>query len=77
MSITRLAALLLLPASLVIAAVGFFQYAAAALPYPDPTPELLSGQASDIRTAQALLFGGLFVLLADAVWLWKARHKSR
>jgi hypothetical protein len=77
MSITRLTALLLLPAAFAIAAVGFFLYAAAALPYPDPTPELLSEQAKDIRTAQALLFGGLFVFLADAVWLWKARQKSK
>lgn len=76
MSITRLIALLLLPAALTIAAVGFFLYAAAALPYPDPTPDLLSEQARDIRTAQVLLFGGLFIFLADAVWLWKARHKA-
>ena len=77
MSITRLIAFLLLPAALTIAATGFFLYATAALPYPDPTPELLSGQARDIRTAQALLFGGLLVFLADAVWLWKARRKSK
>jgi hypothetical protein len=73
----RVTALLVLPVALAIAAVGFFLYAGAALPYQDPTPELLNSQAKDIRTSQMLLFGGLLVFIVDAIWLWRTRPGRR
>lgn len=74
MSAVRFVALLFLAVAAAMAAAGFFLYAGAAIPYPDPTPELLAKQAEDIRMGQLLLFGGLFVLLADALWLWRTRR---
>jgi hypothetical protein len=68
---------LLLPIAFATAAIGFSLYAAAGLPYPDPTAEMLLRQDAEIRRAQALLIAGILIFVVDTVWLWKTRRKSR
>lgn len=47
----------------------------AALPYQDPTPELLALQRGELQTAKATVYGGAS-LVAVAV-LWSIRRHSR
>lgn len=67
--------MVLLPAALAVAAVGFFWLAGAALPYQDPTPEMLIAQEAEVQNTQWLLLAGASVAVADAVWLWKTRQR--
>ena len=51
----------------------------AALPYPDPTPELLVHQRDDIRAAKVLALFGTGSFVCGAIWLggrWRSRSRS-
>ena len=51
----------------------------AALPYPDPTPELLIHQRDDIHAAKVLALVGAGLLVVGATWLgwrWRSRLRS-
>jgi uncharacterized membrane protein YdcZ (DUF606 family) len=41
----------------------------AALPYQDPTPEVLTVQRGQLHTAKAIASGGGILVLAGIVWL--------
>lgn len=58
-------------------AYGLLQDAAAALPYPDPTPELLLGQARQIESAQAVSLVGGAAAVASLLVLRRLRRRSR
>ena len=50
----------------------------AALPYPDPTPELISHQRDDIHAAKGLALVGAGLLVLGATWLgWRWRSHPR
>ena len=63
---------------------GLLSAAAAALPYPDPTPELLSGQQADIQAGRARMCFGLgllgFGLCLSLAWLvvrhWRGQARA-
>lgn len=76
MSPIRIVAICMLPAAFVTAAGGFVLYAAAALPYPDPTPALLSKQAEDVFMGQMVLLASAVVFIADAIGLWRFRKRD-
>ena len=69
-------AVLLLAAALVVTTIGFLWLAAAALPFPDPTAELLAKQNADMRQARWLLAGGIIAAAGSAIWLWKTNRHS-
>mgnify|MGYP006174339767 CR=1 FL=1 len=48
-----------------------------ALPFPDPTPELLARQAAVSTRAMVLLLVGLVVALGGVGGLWWRRRRSR
>lgn len=56
---------------------GFLRYAAAALPYQDPTPELLQAQAAQIRAWQLLFIGSGAVAIAALISLRRSRRARR
>lgn len=60
----------------VVLLMAFGRYCGAALPYQDPTPELLAVQRGQIESAQtAMLIGGL-IFIGGVVWVL-ARRRSR
>jgi hypothetical protein len=74
MSAPRIIVLLLFLAALASSAVGFLWYSGASMPYPDPSPELLTKQSDDMQNALTVFFVGLIVAVASGVWLWKTRN---
>jgi hypothetical protein len=57
--------------------LGAFLYGAAnALPYPDPTAEMLAYQAARADKANAILMIGFFATAAGGTWIW-IRSRSR
>lgn len=68
---------LLLAAALVVATIGFLWLAAEALPYPDPTADLLTKQSAYMRRARWLMAGGIIVAVVNAIWLWKTSRNSK
>lgn len=71
----RVLAWVLLLAAVAASAIGFFWAAVTGLPYQDPTPDMLSRQAAELRRAEALFAGGLLAAIAVAVWLWRTRAR--
>ena len=53
-------------AGALIVLCALLSLAAAMLPYPDPTPELLAEQQADLQTYRSILFTGLGVFVAGA-----------
>jgi len=62
--------------ALATCAYGFLLHASAAMPYPDPTPELLRRQAQQqLRSAQSVALSAGFVAAACQLWLrWLRTH---
>jgi hypothetical protein len=65
-----------------VAMVGGFLYAAAeALPYQDPTAEMLARQAARVTMCNLISASGLLAAATGGVWLWlgsrtKKRHPN-
>lgn len=54
---------------------GAFLYSAGnALPYPDPTPELLLYQSAVARKWNIVIIIGLLVSAVGSIWLWSRRN---
>ncbi|MCA1792056.1 MAG: hypothetical protein LC667_20055 [Thioalkalivibrio sp.] len=69
--------LALLILGLVVMVVSFLYYAGNALPYPDPTAELLAHQAAEARKWSLLFALGLFASAIGGLCLWRrSRAKS-
>ena len=69
------------PASVIAAVIGsvsaivcYLGLAAEALPYPDPTPEMLAAQAASVRAWQLGLFASLGLSAAGIVGLVRGRR---
>jgi hypothetical protein len=60
-----------------LAALCFLMLAAAALPYPDPTPELLAAQAASVRAWQLGLVVSLGLSAAGIVGFVRGRRQRR
>lgn len=69
-------ALILLAFAVSACAYGVLFYASTAMPYPDPTPELLRLQEERLRFAIALVLGSAMAGVLCAVWLWRLRAKG-
>lgn len=62
---------------LLVMAVSFMYYAGNALPYPDPTAELLTHQAAEARKWSLLFALGLLASAIGALCFWRrSRAKS-
>lgn len=72
----RIAPIALLVFGCLVMAVSFLHYAGNALPYPDPTAELLAHQAAEAKK-WCLLFGlGMLVSALGGVSLWRQARKK-
>jgi hypothetical protein len=63
--------LALLILGLLVMAVSFMHYAGNALPYPDPTAELLAHQAAEARKWSLLFALGLLASAIGGLCLWR------
>ena len=63
-------------AGIAVTLIGGVRYAGAALPYPDPTPQLLAGQALQLSAARALIIAGLALAAVGVVWLVFAQWRG-
>jgi hypothetical protein len=70
----RSAPYVLLVIGLLTMFVAFLYSAGNALPYPDPTPELLAHQAAVARKWNIVVVFGLIVSAVGAIWLWRRRY---
>lgn len=66
----KLAPLALLIFGCLVMAGSFLYYAGNALPYPDPTVELLAHQAAEAKKWGFLFALGLLISALGGVWLW-------
>jgi hypothetical protein len=69
----RIAAIILLAASLVLSMVALLLYSGASIPYQDAPPELLVEQANEIQSAFNLLMTGMVGMAIGAAGIWKSR----
>jgi hypothetical protein len=59
---------------IVVVAVSFLYYAGNALPYPDPTAELLDNQTAEAKKWSMLFMFGLLATVTGGAWLlWRSR----
>lgn len=65
---------LLIACGLLTMLAGFVFYASNAIPYPDPTPELLAAQAATARQWMLVFVSGTIATAVGAVLLWKRRR---
>lgn len=52
-------------------------YAANALPYPDPTAELLAGQSAEAKKWSLLFAIGLISFIVGGAWLWRGSRPKK
>lgn len=67
----KLAPFALLVIGSLVMLVAFLFFAGNAIPYQDPTAELLSHQAAEARNWSLLFAIGLAATVSGAVWLWR------
>jgi hypothetical protein len=67
----KIAPLALLILGILVMSGSFIYYAGNALPYPDPTAELLSHQAAEAKKWSMLFVLGLVATAIGGTWLWR------
>ena len=67
----------LLIAGFLVMSGSFVYYASNALPYPDPTAELLAHQAAEARKWWLLFALGLLCTALGGAWLWRRLRAKR
>lgn len=72
----KVTSLALLITGILVMAVSFLYYAGTALPYPDPTAELLAQQTAEAKKWSLLFTVGFLATLFGGAWLW-AHFRSR
>ena len=73
----KLAAFALLILGLIVMSGSFLYYAGNALPYPDPTPELLASQAAEANKWSLLFALGMLASTLGGAWLWRRSRSKR
>ena len=73
----KLAPLALLMFGFLVMAGSFVYYAGHALPYPDPTAELLAYQAAEVKKWGLLFALGLLISALGGGWLWRRSSEKK
>jgi hypothetical protein len=67
---------LLIPGFLIMSG-SFVYYAANALPYPDPTAELLARQSAEAKKLSLIFVPGLISFIVGGAWLWRGSRPKK
>jgi len=68
--------IMIVVAGLLGAALSFLVLAGVALPYQDPTPEMLERQSDQVRFWAGVMLANILLSVAGGCAMWRARRKK-
>jgi hypothetical protein len=75
-NIMRITSYIFIVIGLLGACFSFVALSGAALPYPDPTPEILGQQSNSIQFWGYSLLGSFLLIISGGWGLWRSRRKN-